>query len=234
MTPSRASALARPAEPLPEALRGRCECEFCRQGVTTTLHADPSHDQRLVQQFTVGAAELRIVGGTTKCARVALAYALTHPDAFAGRRVLELGAGSGLVAVGLAVGLGCDVTATDQEPVLDLLQANIDQNTDPAHHRVRAAALQWGEPVDAWPRYDLIVGADLNFARENMAPLLATLCALARDPAQAIVYASVRRAAWESEFFEALERAFAAERLAEVDEIQVHRYVRRPGPPSAL
>jgi len=214
-------------------LRARCECDLCRLGVTTALHSDPSHDQRLVQTFQLGAASVRIVGGTTKCARVMVAYALEHPEVFAGKRVLELGSGAGLVAITLAVALGCEVDATDQEPVLDLLGDNIAANTDPARHVLRASVLQWGEALDAWGDHDLVVGADLNFAREGLAPLAATIDALVTRPTQALVLASIRRAAWEGALFEALAASFDVEPLAEVDEVRLHRFVRRAAPPAA-
>ena len=214
-------------------LAGRCECEFCRQGLTTALHSDPSHDQRLAQDFVVGGATLHILGGTTKCARVTLAYALAHPHVFAGKRVLELGSGAGLLAIGLAVGLGCTVDATDQEPVLDLLNANIAANTDSARHKVRASTLQWGEGLDDWRgKHDLVVGTDLNFARENLAPLCATIDALVATPAQALILASIRRATWEQALFESLATAFEVEVLLDAGDVQVQRFVRRSKPPT--
>lgn len=220
MSPLRASSAARHV--------GRCECELCRAGVTSAQHADASHDQALVQDFDLGVATLRIVGGTTKCARLALGYALAHPDAFRGRRVIELGSGAGLVAIGLAVGLGCDVDATDQAPVLELLDANIGANTRPEHHAIRTYAFQWGEGLDAWRgRHELIIGTDINFARENLAPLIATLETLARDRTQSIVLASMRRATWEDTLFDALAISFDAELLADTGDARLHRFVRR-------
>jgi len=221
------------ADVVPRALRSVCECELCRAGETTALHSDASHDQRLVQDFIVGDASLRVVGGTTKCARTFLAYALAHPAEFVGRSVLELGAGAGLVSIGLAVGLGCAVDATDQEPVLELLQENIDRNVDPARHRVRALTFQWGESVDVWRGYDLIVGTDLNFARENMAPLLATLRGVAVSSVQVVLLASLRRAVWEDEFFRALALDFETDLVLEAGEVRVHRFVRRCVPADA-
>jgi predicted nicotinamide N-methyase len=198
-----------------------CECEYCQRGLTATRHGDASHDERLVQDFIVAGAPVRVL----------LDYALSHPDTFRDKRVLELGAGAGLVSIGLAVGLGCTVDATDQEPVLELLQFNLEANAAAVGGRVRASALQWGEGLGAWSgRHDLIVGADVHFARENAPPLLATLSALAVMPGTAIVLAWQPRADWERELIEALERQFQSDQLVDAGDVIVTRYVPRPGP----
>lgn len=83
------------------SLRQLCECQMCQQGITTQDHAERSHDQSLDQTFsyefsasscssstpsssspTSSVKEgrikqthtLRIMGGTTKCARVMVNY----------------------------------------------------------------------------------------------------------------------------------------------------------------
>lgn len=213
-----------------DALRGPCRCEHCRAGISTALHAHESHDHRLSQTFELGAQTVHIVGGTTKCARVFVDYALANPGAFRGRRVLELGSGSGLVAIALAVHFGAHVDATDQAPMLDLLGANIAANTDADRHRITASTLQWGEDLDAWAgRHELVVGCDLNFARENLVALVATLDCVLTSPAQSLILASTTRANWESVLFDTLALAFDRERLVDAGDVFVDRFVRRAG-----
>ena len=96
-----------------------------------------------------------------------------------GRRVLELGAGLGLNAVGPAA-KGALVVAT--EPALSALRRSVARNRvcwakagDTA--AVEVCELTWGEtegePFDE--AFDVVVGTDLLYSRELRAPLLRTL-----------------------------------------------------------
>lgn len=122
--------------------------------------------------------------------------------------------------------LGCDVDLTDQEPVQDLLRANIAANCDPQRHRARAGVLHWGHDLDAWrDRHDLVVGADLHFAREAGAALLDTLDALV-GPGQTLLLATIRRADWEQALFDALDARFGRTLLADAGDVKLRGYVR--------
>lgn len=64
---------------------------------------------------------------------------------FAGKRVLETGAGIGLCGIVLGV-LGASCTITDQKIVMDVLRTNVDKYTDlVASHNgaIIAAELDW-------------------------------------------------------------------------------------------
>lgn len=88
-------------------------------------------------------------------------------DLVRGKRVLELGAGTGLVALVCAKALGAaNVLATDGSPdVVDALQDGIFVNGLQGDGRVSAAKLRWGRypevqglgPGD----FDVVVGADI-------------------------------------------------------------------------
>ena len=95
-------------------MKRRCECELCLAGKATS-HNDDSHDQSLDQTIAFAGKSLRIVGGTTKCARSAIRY--FERMNLSGKRVIEFGSGTGLVGLALHA-LGADVTATDQDIVL--------------------------------------------------------------------------------------------------------------------
>ena len=95
------------------------------------------------------------------------------------RRVLELGSGSGLLAMHLAR-LGAEVTATDIEPDLSLLVRQL-RGTGMAE-RVQAVELLWGE--EGWQRselatraepFDFVFAADLIAIEEAHEDLLWTL-----------------------------------------------------------
>lgn len=95
---------------------------------------------------------------------------------FAGRRVLELGAGTGLPGI-VAASLGASVVQTDNhELVLHLARRNAEANGVSLEHR-QADWEEWDDP----DRYDWILGADVLYGdglrdhlrrifEENLAP----------------------------------------------------------------
>ena len=95
-----------------------------------------------------------------------------------GARVLELGAGCGLVACALAT-LGARVTATERRLALPLLEQNVEANAAAFSGSVDVAELDWAAP-GALGTFDRVVGTDLVFASNAdvhgaLADLLATL-----------------------------------------------------------
>lgn len=200
----------------PVTLKGKCGCEYCRNGWATT-HNDLSHDQSLYSSFSLlgGTKQIEIIGGTTKAARVALQYFLeTIGDGHGvlkGRTAIELGAGTGLLGQALAI-LGADVVLTDQEPVLEYLKENISQNLgySPDEGKVEVEGLYWGENalpdgVKAHHPYDMIVCSDLIFAHENIPLLLKTLELLCPVDCKSTIYFShIDRFKWEDQFFEGM------------------------------
>ena len=96
-----------------------------------------------------------------------------------GARVLELGAGCGLVACALAT-LGARVTATERRIALPLLERNVEANAAAfSSGSVDVAELDWAAP-GALGTFDRVVGTDLVFAsnadvHDALADLLATL-----------------------------------------------------------
>ncbi|KAJ8599596.1 hypothetical protein CTAYLR_004712 [Chrysophaeum taylorii] len=110
-------------------------------------------------------------------------------DGVAGLRVIELGAGSGTLGIGLAA-LGAHVVLTDpaidvvldndvETNTLDLLQGNVDRNRAVVGDRAKVAPLVWGDaghlralaPSD----FDLVVAADVLYNPDNYDALAATL-----------------------------------------------------------
>jgi len=126
-------------------------------------------------------------GGWTGCsvweASVALATMLSaEPDRVRGKRIIELGAGCGLV--GLAAGaLGARaVTLTDE--VLFMAEYNVDANfaDEPdLHQRFNVQKLCWGDAKHlsaSGPPYDVILGSDILFFDTELDHLADALIAL--------------------------------------------------------
>lgn len=137
------------------------------------------------------------------------------PGHFRGKRVLELGAGTGAVSICLAL-LGADVVASDDGALLPLLRRNFALNGCDGERC--CAALRWGDDAalfDATRRFDYIVLCDC------VAPLYAAgypalLDTVARRLADdgVLLVAYELRDARDREFFELLRaRGFAIERV---------------------
>ncbi|TRZ00992.1 hypothetical protein DNTS_033376 [Danionella cerebrum] len=94
-----------------------------------------------------------------------------------GKRVIELGAGTGLVGIVAAL-LGANVTITDRAPALELLSANVRENVPPDQQgAMRVSELTWGENLELYSpgSFDLILGADIVYLEESFPALLRTL-----------------------------------------------------------
>lgn len=99
-----------------------------------------------------------------------------------GTKVLELGAGVGLVGLSLAVE-GADVVLTDLGEAMPVLESNTERNADiisTSGGRAQAVELDWlwdeGRQRDAVPldRADIVLGADVVYTLDASAGLLRT------------------------------------------------------------
>jgi protein-lysine N-methyltransferase EEF2KMT len=107
------------------------------------------------------------------------AYLCEHRDVVQGKRVLELGAGTGYVSILCARHLGAaSCMATDGSPeVVECLPANVGLNRL-KEGVVESRELYWGpSPPEDWSedRFDTILGADITFDARDMPDLLATI-----------------------------------------------------------
>ncbi|KAJ8658874.1 hypothetical protein O0I10_005256 [Lichtheimia ornata] len=109
-----------------------------------------------------------------------------------GKKVLELGSGTGLV--GLAVAKGCanvdTMVITDQIPMMHLMSQNITLNK--LDGRVQAKILDWGEPISSdIPVPDVILASDCVYLEVAYQPLIDTLVALSNKDTD--IYMSYRK-----------------------------------------
>lgn len=93
-------------------------------------------------------------------AAIALAHDLaSRADDLRGRRVLELGSGTGLPGI-VAATLGARVTQTDHDPVaMSVCKLNCERNRVEAVERRMADWAAWEDPA----RYEWIIGSDVLY-----------------------------------------------------------------------
>lgn len=99
-----------------------------------------------------------------------------RPGCWRGLRVLELGAGTGLVGLTFAA-FGAHVTLTELPVALPLLNFNLRHNSASLAGSAHACVLSWGDhvPMEKYGVFDMVVGADIVYAEPLFEPLLATL-----------------------------------------------------------
>ncbi|XP_067847915.1 EEF1A lysine methyltransferase 3-like [Heptranchias perlo] len=99
---------------------------------------------------------------------------------FTGKKVIELGSGTGIVGI-LAALLGGDVTMTDKPNILEQIENNVSINIPTARrHRLKVSALTWGENHTDFPTdYDFILGSDIVHSSVTYPALIETLRHLA-------------------------------------------------------
>jgi len=208
-----------------KSLKRKCECEMCRQGLATT-HNDDSHDQSLNQKIVFNNQTITIFGGTTKCARIFLNYLTDKQKNFEGKKIVEVGSGTGLVGTALLL-LGADVTLTDQEPVLELLRGNVEANTDSSKHKYNIQELLWGSETHLnnilkdQKTINYVIGSDLIYAKEGIPALVATYEVLLKEASSIGMLALIRRFKWEETFFELMNKSFETKLVHEDGDIQV-------------
>jgi len=221
-------------------MTGKCGCELCRSGVATT-HNDDSHDQSLNQNFQLDGKnplKLDIVGGTTKCGRVMSNYFASLADnPFAGKRGIEVGAGTGIVGMTLAH-LGVNMVMTDMSVVLETVEYNVNRAPKNVQDNVEIKPLLWGDeaythqPADSeTAKFDYVFGSDLIYAHETIADLVRTFEIMSSKPLEdgsfpPVYIAVIRRFNWEQDFFDGMAVSFEQRTMLEFQDIRIYRYER--------
>lgn len=136
---------------------------------------------------------------------------------WSGKRVVELGAGNGLVGLTLA-GLGATVAITDRSSVLECARRNIRRNrkfTRGAGGSATSKQLSWCEDsVQSLLPVDYVVGADLVYDEAAFKPLVCALRQLSVDKTTTYLAGKVRYAQRFEQFRGLLTEHFHVERVS--------------------
>lgn len=104
-----------------------------------------------------------------------------YADVVQGKAVVELGCGTGVVGITAAC-LGAQVVLTDRSSTVDFTQSNINSNSQliqAAGGSADVTTLDWGAPTVSssaqLQHADVVIGADLIYAKKDVAPLVATV-----------------------------------------------------------
>ncbi|XP_075874263.1 protein N-lysine methyltransferase METTL21D [Nelusetta ayraudi] len=142
----------------------------------------------------------------------------TGVNVWAGKRVLELGAGTGVVGL-MAATMGAHVTVTDLDELQTLLKANIQENHALiTSGSVTAKALKWGEDASEFlPAPYCILMADCIYYEQSIIPLVESLKLLS-GPETSIICCYEQRTEGvnpkvENTFFELLQQYFICEKI---------------------
>uniref|UniRef100_G1KBC8 Methyltransferase 21C, AARS1 lysine n=1 Tax=Anolis carolinensis TaxID=28377 RepID=G1KBC8_ANOCA len=141
-----------------------------------------------------------------------------------GKKVLEIGAGTGLVSIVASI-LGAFVTATDLPEVLQNLEYNITKNTQNINvHKPEVRKLVWGENLNEdFPKstcYNFIVATDVVYHHTALDTLLETIGYLCQ-PGTVLLWANKFRFSTDYDFLDKLSNIFNITQLAEFPESNV-------------
>lgn len=139
------------------------------------------------------------------------------------KKILELGSGTGLAGLALAVGhpeaKDMNIYITDQDNMMSLMNANITLNEE--NTRVHAAMLDWGQPL---PEYcqdvDLILAADCVYLESAFPLLEKTLMDLTEEGDVPILMAYKRRRKADRLFFKAMKHNFDIREVQDFPEFE--------------
>ncbi|XP_008282904.1 protein-lysine methyltransferase METTL21B isoform X2 [Stegastes partitus] len=123
----------------------------------------------------------------------------------AGKRVIELGAGTGVVGI-LAARLGAEVTLTDLPLALSQLEVNVSANMPSSgwpSSPPSVLPLSWGEDHMNFPSdWDLVLCADIIYLPETYPLLVETLTHLCKNGASVYLSSKMRKEHETPSFYE--------------------------------
>eukprot|EP01121_Diplochlamys_sp_Union-15-3_P013583 TRINITY_DN4240_c0_g1_i1.p1 TRINITY_DN4240_c0_g1~~TRINITY_DN4240_c0_g1_i1.p1 ORF type:complete len:207 (-),score=30.59 TRINITY_DN4240_c0_g1_i1:4-624(-) len=142
------------------------------------------------------------------CALVLLKYLENKDDFptdfFKGKRVIELGAGTGVIGIALAF-MGAEVILTDRKPLLELMNKNIEENC--VTKSCKAIEYNWGDNCSSLsPPFDVLIASDIvaSAYKADFSNLIKSLDQLTNQDTL-ILLAYEKRSPSDLDFFKMLE-----------------------------
>ncbi|XP_074532771.1 EEF1A lysine methyltransferase 3-like [Halichoeres trimaculatus] len=178
------------------------DCLFAETFCQDTVYSLCGQDLKIRQVF---GGNLGVAAPVWEAAIQLCRYFEEQAVELRGKRVIELGAGTGVVGI-LAARIGAVVTLTDLPLVLPQLQTNISANMPPSGwpntHPV-ALPLSWGEDQMNFPSdWDLVLGADIVYLPETYQPLVETLAHLCKSGGLVYLSSKMRKEHGTQNFYE--------------------------------
>ncbi|CAF1127456.1 unnamed protein product [Rotaria sordida] len=106
---------------------------------------------------------------------------------FKNKRIVEIGSGTGVVGVQLCA-LGGNVTLTDREEYLELINYNIKKNQQVLTGQAQARTLFWGDELnendDCFQNLDFVIVANCVYHSIELDELIKTICNLCPENSQ--------------------------------------------------
>ena len=131
-----------------------------------------------------------------------------------GKKVIELGAGTGLAGMVAAL-LGATVTVTDRKMALNVTKTNAEKNFGDLDKQdsLKVVELDWGQDVLSFPTpYDYIIGADIVYIEDTFGDLLKTLDDLSNQETLILLSCKIRYER-DNRFLRLLKRKFLYEKI---------------------
>lgn len=124
-------------------------------------------------------------------------------------RILEVGAGCGLVGIALSQMRKCEVVLTDLKDAQDIMQTNIDSAVPASGSSLVRQVLEWGNGLNSGDnaRFDLVLVSDCIYNPDSSVLLARTLQEIAKHSPNLLVFIAFKRRHDADEiFFEHMEK----------------------------
>ncbi|KAF7208486.1 EEF1A lysine methyltransferase 3 [Nothobranchius furzeri] len=178
------------------------DCLFTETFSQDIVYNLMGEDLRIKQVF---GANLGVAAPVWEAALHLCRYLEEQSVELRGKRVIELGAGTGVVGI-LAARRGADVTLTDLPVALLQLQANVSANKPPdgwPSTPPTILPLSWGQDHLNFPSdWDLVLCADIVYLPETYPLLVETLAHLCKNGAVVLLSSKMRKEHKTPSFFE--------------------------------
>ncbi|XP_070759484.1 EEF1A lysine methyltransferase 3-like [Enoplosus armatus] len=178
------------------------DCLFAETFSQDTVYSLAGQELKIRQVF---GANLGVAAPVWEAALHLCCYFGEQSVELRGKRIIELGAGTGVVGI-LAARLGAGVTLTDLPLALPHLQANVSANMPSSGWPTTPPTvlpLSWGEDHMNFPSdWDLVLCADIIYLPETYPLLVETLAHLCKNGAVVYLSSKMRKEHRTPAFYE--------------------------------